>query len=456
MMILPTIDAALIKVTGVFSYQRTAIPRFVKAGYRSIPLVDDLPPKETTDREAWLEDKIKDAKKFYKDTYYKEFASLMFTGEAERDPMRALQRLETFDLILQKQEKKIKVQCTCQELFLFANETGILSLTISPESLDFESISDIIFCLRSFDSEVLYDNQEPKLHAFISEILLDNIVELRGDHVQADEYSGSKFKIYTIINTTESDDGTCYGRDELVYEIGTGSRIGEMQSNGFNAPTQAYYDEIMKNSIKVFRNYTGLALLDSFTIIGQGVFQNKEVNPYKFNTYNRVYFGIYIYNLYLRYNSFRFNSIFHLNPVKTRDDFQQFLNQYNYSHISFNFLPNIFYKKIHKALDIDDEVAQFEKRLVGLATRLQEQQQKRQAKLLGLISVVTPLSNAGDIWNLMEGFRGNLGWTAMAFYTVAGFLLLAVGLPALAYLFPELTRKFLKQARSKSQPRVRE
>jgi len=455
-MTLPTIDAALIKVTGVFSYQRTAIPRFVKAGYHSIPLVDDLPPKETNNPKAWLEDKIKDAKKFYKDTYYKEFASLMFTGEAERDPMRALQRLETFDLILQKQEKKIKVQCTCQELFLFANETGILSLTISPESLDFESISDIIFCLRSFDSEVLYGNHEPKLHAFISKILLDDIIELRGDHVQADEYSGSKFKIYTIINTTESDDGTCYGRDELVYEIGSGSPIKEMHSNGFNAPTQAYYDEIMKNSIKVFRNYTGLALLDSFTVIGQGVFQNKEVNPYKFNTYNRVYFAIYIYNLYLRYNISRFNSIFHLNPVKTRDDFQQFLNQYNYSHISFNFLPNIFYKKMHQALDIDDEVAQFEKRLVGLATRLQEQQEKRQATLLGLISGVTALSSAGDIWNLMEGFRGNLGWTAMAFYSLVGFLLLAVGLPALAYLFPELTRKFLKQVRSKPQRRVRE
>jgi len=370
--------------------------------------------------------------------------------------MRALQRLETFDLILQKQEKKIKVQCTCQELFLFANETGILSLTISPESLDFESISDIIFCLRSFDSKVLYENQESELHAFISEILLDNIVKLRGNHVQSDEYSGSKFKIYTIINTKESDDGTLYGRDELVYEIGTGSRIGEMQGNGFNAPTQAYYDEIMKNSIKVFRNYTGLALLDSFTVIGQDVYQKREINSYKFNTYNRVYFAIYIYNLYLRYNIFRFNSIFHLNPVKTRDDFQQFLNQYNYSHISFNFLPNIFYKKIHQALDIDDEVAQFEKRLVGLATRLQEQQEKRQATLLGIISGVTALSSAGDIWNLMEGFRGNLGWTAMAFYSVVGFLLLAVGLPALAYLFPELTRKFLKQVRSKPQRRVRE
>lgn len=453
MMILPTIDAALIKVTGVFSYQRTAIPRFVKAGYRSIPLVDYLPPKETTDHEVWLKKEIDNAKKFYKDTYYKEFASLMFTGEAERDPMRALQRLETFDLFLQK--KQMMVQCTCQELFLFENETGILSLTINPGSLDFVSISNAIDSLRSFDSKVLYDNQESELHAFISKILLNDIVKLRGKHVQSDEYSGSKFKIYTIINTQESDDGTLYGRDELVYEIGTGSRIGEMQSNGINAPTQAYYDEIMKNSIKVFRNYTGLALLDSFTVIGQGVFQNKEVNPYKFNTYNRVYFAIYIYNLYLRYNIFRFNSIFHLDPVKTRDDFQQFLNQYNYSHISFNFLPNIFYKKIHQALDIDDEVAQFEKRLVGLATRLQEQQEKRQATLLGLISAVTTLSSAGDIMSLLEGFRGNLGWTAMTFYTLVVLLVLAVGLPALAYLFPELTRKFLKQVRSKPKRRPR-
>ena len=453
-MILPTIDAALIKVTGVFSYQRKEIQRLVKAGFDSIPLVDDLPPEGTADPNGWLKGKIKDAKKFYKDTYYKEFASLMFTGEAERGQMRSLQRLKTFDLFLQK--KQMMVQCTCQELFLFENGTGILSLTISPGSLDFVTISNAIDSLRSFDSKVLYENQDIELHDFISHKILNNIITLRGDHVQADEYSGSKFKMYTIINTQEPDDGSCYGRDELVYEIGTGSRIGEMQNNGFNAPTRSYFDEIMKNSIKVFRNYTGLALLDSFTVIGQDVYQPGEVHALKFNTYNRVYFAIYIYNLYLRYNIFRFNSIFHLDPVKTRDDFQQFLNQYNYSHISFNFLPNIFYKKVHQALDIDDEVAQFEKRLVGLATNLQEQQEKRQATLLGLISAVTTLSSAGDILNLLEGFRGNLQWTVTAFYTLVVLLVLAVGLPALAYLFPELTRKFLKQVRSKPKRRERE
>jgi hypothetical protein len=453
LMNLPTIDSALIKVTGVFSYQRKEIQRLVQAGFDSIPLVDDLPPKETTNREAWLKKEIENAKKFYKDTYYKEFASLMFTGEAERGQMRSLQRLDTFDLFLPK--KQMMVQCTRQELFLFENWTGILSLTIDPGSLDFVSISNAIDSLRSFDSKVLYQNQDLELHDFISQKILNNIIKLRGEHVQADEYSGSKFKMYTIINTQEPDDGSCYGRDELVYEIGTGSRIGEMQNNGFNAPTQAYYDEIMKKSIKVFRNYTGLALLDSFTVIGQDVYQPREVHAFKFNTYNRVYFAIYIYNLYLRYNIFRFNSIFHLDPVKIRDDFQQFLNQYNYSYISFNFLPNIFYKKIHQALDIDDEVAQFEKRLVGLATRLQEQQEKRQATLLGLISAVTALSSAGDIFGLLEGFRGTLQWTVSTFYTLLVLLVLAVGLPALAYLFPELTRKFLRQVRSKDKRRER-
>ena len=58
MMHLPTIDAALIKVTGVFSYQRKEIQRLVKAGFDSIPLVDDLPPNETTNREAWLKKEV--------------------------------------------------------------------------------------------------------------------------------------------------------------------------------------------------------------------------------------------------------------------------------------------------------------------------------------------------------------------------------------------------------------
>jgi hypothetical protein len=455
---LPAIQAALIKVTGVFSYKRKEISRFTEIGYDTIPLSEQAAPAACEDIPAWRRMQADNTRRFYKDTYYREFASLMLTGDAEDDNMRALHRRRSFDLILftgtRGEPRQTRVTCTAQELFLFQNETGILSLTFQPEKLDFQQISDMIHGLRSFDTRVSYLDEEYTLHAFISSTLMANL-PLRGGNVQADDYSGSKFKIYSVISTVEPDDGSCYSRDNLVYEIGTGSRIGELSGNGYNAPSAQYYEALMANSIKVFRNYTGLALLDSFTIIGQDVYKAEEDNYYVHKTYNRVYFSIYVFNLYLRYNIFRFNAIFSEDPVKTRDEFQQFLNRYNFSHISFNFLPNIFYKKIHEALGIDDEVAQFEKRLIGLATHLQEEQEKRQATLLGIISLLTGLSSANDIIDLLEGGRNSLGLQSTVFYGLLLLLIILLAMPLLAYLFPTATRKLMKKYGKKAKRKVR-
>ena len=453
---LPTVNAALIKVTGVFSYKRNDIRRFLDSGYESIPLSEQPVPANCEDVGTWKREQVNLTRKYYRDTYYREFSSLMFTGSSDWQNMRALQRRRIFELVLltgnPAQPKQVKVTCTNQELFLFDKDTGILSLTFRPEELSFPYISDMIHGLRSFDTKISFSEKQCQFHLFISEELIANI-PLRGKSAQSDDYSGSKFKIYSVISTDEADNGTCYERDKLVYEIGTGSRIKELDSNGFNSPSQAYFEELMTNSIKVFRNYTGLALLDSFTIIGQDVYKAESDNFFSHNTYNRVYFAIYIFNLYLRYNLFRFNTIFMNDPIKTRDEFQMFLNRYNYSHISFNFLPNIFYKKIHDAMGIDDEVAQFEKRLSGLASQLQEQQEKRQATLLGLVSVLTGLSSTNDILNLLEKGRIGLGWSMQVFYSLIIVLILILAIPILSYLFPELARKarrkFLSQHSSR-------
>jgi hypothetical protein len=298
--------------------------------------------------------------------------------------------------------------------------------------------------LKSFDTPVESGNIQTVFHEFISANILAG-VQLRGKNVKADDYSGSKFKIYSVINTIDPDDGSKYGRDKLVFEIGTGSRIGDLGSNGYNAPSEEYFDELMGNSIKVFNNYTGLALLDSFTVIGNGVFQSKEKHFHQFNTYNRIYFAIYILNLYIRYNIFRFNAVFNDNPVKTREEFELFINDYNYSHISFNFLPNIFHQKIHAALNIDDEINHFEKRLGSLATKIQEDQEKRQATLLGLVSVLTGLSSFSDIIDLLEKLRSQIGWSNGLFYASLVFVLVALAVPVMIYLFPESAKKIKRK-----------
>jgi len=445
---LPTIDAALIKVTGVFSYKKKQIPSFISAGYNNIPLTENLPPSDASDYDQRLKREKENTRNFYRDTYYREFSSLMFTGETDDKGMRGLQRKTEFTVGITlgfgDKARQVDVICTQQELFLFDNETGILSLTFKPSQHTFEYLSDLTFGLRSFDTKLIFSGNTLAFHEFISKEVLCNI-PLRGANVQADDYSGSKFKIYTVINTVEPDDGKLYSRDYLVYEIGTASRIGTMEEQGYNAPSLSYYEELMQNSIKVFNNYTGLALLDSFTIIGTGVFQYKESNYFSYNTYNRVYFAIYIYNLFLRYNLFRFNAIFSENPVKVRDEFEGFVNHYNFSHISFNFLPNIFYKKIHDALGIDAEIEQFEKRLGKLAASIQEDQEKRQAALLGLVSLLTGLSSVNDILDILEKVRVQVNWSSGLFYSSLVILVLFLSVPVLSYLFPENAKKIKRR-----------
>lgn len=444
---LPLIDAALIKVTGVFSYSKNRVSRFMDIGYQPMPLSGNLPDPDLPDYELKKAEEINSTKKYYRDTYYTEFASLMFTGEAEKNPMKPFQRNQNFDLTFYsgfKKDRLIKSRCVCQELFLFNNEVGIMSLTFEPEKLDILCISDLTMALKSFDTYVESGNIQMGFHEFISTNILAGI-PLRGKNVKVDDYSGSKFKIYSVINIIDTDYRDKYDRDKLVFEIGTGSRIGDLGRNGYNAPSEKYYDELMGNSIQVFNNYTGLALLDSFTVIGNGVFQSKDKHFHQFNTYNRIYFAIYILNLYIKYNIFRFNAVFNDNPVKTREEFEIFINDYNYSHISFNFLPNIFHQKIRAALNIDDEINHFEKRLGSLATKIQEDQEKRQATLLGLVSLLTGLSSFSDIIDLLEKLRSQIGWSSGLFYASLVFVLTVLSFPVLIYLFPESVKKIKRK-----------
>jgi hypothetical protein len=441
---LPTIDAALIKVTGVFSFDNKQKKALINAGYMDIPLSEKVPETHSDYQNEQDESVL-----YYRDTYYSEFSSLMFTGKSEGKSMHGLQRAKEFSMVITlgsiKNARHVEAICSRQELFLFDNGTGIFALSFKPIQHTFEYLSDLIFGLRSFDAKLMFSGHPLVFHEFISKEVLCNI-PLRGANVQADDYSGSKFKIYTVINTVEPDDEKLYSRDYLVYEIGTGSRIGTVEEQDYNAPSLIYYEELMQNSIKVFNNYTGLALLDSFTIIGnKQVFQYKENGFYSFNIYNRVYFAIYIYNLFLRYNLFRFNAVFSDNPVKIRSNFEAFVNNYNFSHISFNFLPNIFYKKIHHALGIGTEIEQFEKRLGKLAASIQEDQEKRQAALLGLVSLLTGLSSVNDILNILEKVRVRVNWSSCLFYSSLVILVLFLSVPVLAYLFPENTKKIKRK-----------
>lgn len=449
---LPTLNAVLVKVIGVFSYSEESKFLFNKMGYQTLPIDTVVAADET---------KIEDNEKFVKDTYYAEFADLFFPHKKNQNPTPIFLKKE-FDFDFEKKGKEgirpIKAKLVNPELYFFSNNTGIFSLTFKILNKDFNYLSDITICASSFDNKISEKDAKMEFHKWISKNILGGI-ELRGENIDTDKYSGSKFKVYTIIDVLENDKENFYSRNHLLYDIGTRSRVRTMGSNAYNAPSQQYYEELMHENLNIFNNYQGLALLDSFTIIGNDIYPeivNNESEANKQNTYNRIYFSMYVFNLFMRYSVFKFNATYKtdLDPIKKRDEFQQFLTDYNFKHISFNFLPNIFFNKMRKAMGIDEEIEHFESRLDSLATKIQEDQDKRQAILLGVISALSSISAVEPIFSFLDNFQKSSGISISVFYSVFSLLVVSLALGVLDFLFPGLFKKIVNRIKNKSSKNV--
>jgi len=463
------VKESLIKIIGVFAYNhKTDIPRFTQRGYEGMQLVD-LPRKFKQKSAKDIADAVEKTKTNYKNTYYSEFRDFMFTGKDRRDidgyqkaQIRTFQRHKIaqteFHFQRYNSDAKKMVDFTLpmvsstQEIYLFPGEIGIFSLNLIAQEDTLEHLSDLINQARSFESLVGQTGQTMPFQEWVSKEILCGI-PLVGENLALDEYSGSKFKVYSVIDMPPPSEATSYNREHLLYEIGTSSPIGVVGKEHRLQPSEDFYDQLMDQKISAFRNYDGLALLDSFTVIGHGNYTslNDEHEVYiPHHTWNRVYFAIYVYNLFVRYSLFKFNAQFLSNPVKYRDEFQDFLNHYNFKHISFNFLPNLIFDRIRAALHIEEEIETFEKRLGSLATSIQEQQEKRQAFLLTVISVISAIDAVEGILAGLNEVQEKLGWSSFPFYFTLTSILLVGGYFLLGYLFPlhaqKLRRKIQKIA----------
>ena len=447
-----TFESGLLKITGIFSYQpKSHIDLFIKHGYESMALIQL--PKDISSVEK--KSRISKTKEFYKNVYYREFHGFLLSGDPgvdysgnERKTVKTLRKEVNKTIGFLKYDPQIKgmksISTTIEhcEIYLFPDKIGMFSMTLTPQDWQATTVSDTLFLARNFSSKIV-DEEEYEFHQWISKNLLANI-KLTGDNIQSDEFSGSKFKTYAILNLNESALSQEYNRDHLLYEIGTCSKLDSISDKGFDAPSEDYLNSIMSDKIAIFNNYTGLALMDSFTLIGQGHYKRFEEDVLNHHNWSRVYFGIYIFNLYIRFNLFKFNTEYVKNPVRYRDLFQEFINQYNFRHISFNFLPNILFSAMRKSLLIDEEIEHFESRLQGLAAQLQEEQEKRQALLLTLISVLSAFDAVDGIVTKVNEIKEMSGLSTVPFFVLAGLTGLALLIGISYYLFPYHFNKAVK------------
>jgi hypothetical protein len=425
-------SSSVIRVVGIFEqkYQKSLVQRFEDDGYASEKI------DQNTDR-------------VLRNLFYPEFRDLMFLGKKSTSA-KILLKEEPCEINLLKKNYANEIISSTQvilskkEIYFFENGLHFFALEFSLRDQTLETISDVMYGARSFETAILIGNTEFKWVNWIETHCLCGIriASTAQNTERVDEFSGSKFKLFSIIDIDEKNlNINQEKRDELLYEMGSVAKLGSAKGNDYFSPSEQYNNLLLENRLSVYKNYSVLALFDTFTVIGQGVITQE----YMRSTWTQSYFRIYLFNLFMKYNLFRYNLDMEDDSVKVRDEFETFLNTYNLSHLSYNFLPNLIYEHHRKSLLVEDELGKFQDRINHISQSIQEEQQKRSNLLLGIVGLVTSISSVEPVLGYLENMRGWISWNAYIYYTLVGFLAILIGIPVLSYLFPEQRRKWLRK-----------
>jgi len=424
---------SIVKIIGLFECQggnkneKQVVLQLIKSGFLKISIPENL-------------------KKFYKDNYYPGFRDILFIPYEQQDVQeggartlthfrRADLHLSTPDFLVRNKSYVFRIR-SC-DVFVFSKQMALFSLEMDLSHLEsLEDLSDNLNILRSFDTEI---SQGKKWADWISEFVLGGI-EFRGDQVSSDNYSGSKFKLFNVVEI-EATSQDVPDIDYLLYDLGCCVPIGSAKGLTAFAPTDSYFQQIMHHKIDVFRNWRALALFDSFTCIGTSIIENEG----KRMTWGDTYHNLYIYRLFLKFALFQYNSITD-EPVQLKTRFEHFLNIYNLEHISYNFLPNIIYNQIGKGLNLPEELKFFRDRISNLSQEIEQNERKRINKLLSIVSVITFLTGLSPILiyiNIIKDFLNiHPSWI---FYTLLSLFILGIALVIIEYVFPGMIKKWWRK-----------
>jgi hypothetical protein len=185
----------------------------------------------------------------------------------------------------------------------------------------------------------------------------------------------------------------------LLYDLGNVAIPGSARGEGFYAPSESYLQQqLEENKISVFRNWTALALHDTFTRISMNF-------PDRFRSWEYDFFNLYVHSLYIKFFMYLTNSelsdvtVVSKKTEQIRDKFIEFINDYHHSHISYKFLPNLLHNKLVFSMDIQSEIERMETKIQRINEHFQEKREKSfniALIIITLLSVFSVLYDASE------------------------------------------------------------
>lgn len=301
--------------------------------------------------------------------------------------------------------EKVKVENIVLSFFDDNIRLGIYSFDVKLDNgIAFDSFIYILSRLRHFSTNVKMGEDSQSLLKFIELNILrceDNPktnYKFKIDKTSSVyDYSGGKLKSFIAVEINELTND--YVLDEALFELGTFSEFGSSKKHtSAGSPSLEYFNAILSKKISIFRNWSALALFDSFVMIGgKGYFDQKDT----ISTIRGSYFKIFLFNLYSKFYLFKTNT-----DLESSKDMSyikilySFLRKYDLSHISYNFLPNILHSEIREALQIDEELRSIKSKM----NLIESQEKENETNLvnaflffIAILSIISVLSDFPDV-----------------------------------------------------------
>lgn len=294
------------------------------------------------------------------------------------------------------------------------------------EQVPFDSMTRAMNALRSC---AYYDTlQQP----FVSKALLPiielyNIATGTNERAEGDVSwlveSGNKFRLFQILSDVAPWDEA--DRDYLLYDAATLARHTPL-STGMNSAS--YCEQILADHrISVFNGWTGLALLDTFTLLSidtpERVRQSWVTDYFSRIFIYQLFRKAFLYSINLRYRQ-RTENVEVLEQRLSR-----FEQNYSYPSLSYNFLPNIINEAIERSLSTQQDYEQLDRMISREMETRQQVADERTNKFLTFLTVLTLFSAVYDFTCLVNdsvGFEDMFSTAQSGFRFVSTIMLLVI------------------------------
>ncbi len=415
-----TIKNHLLKIVGVFPIQDNFEKDAIASGYQ----IHHFSPASLA---------------FYKDYFYKGFRDL-YTLDGESNKVHRLTQAPQRELCIVSGDKELTIRINQVDLFLFPDSFGMFSLDLSVDLSDkkphLSQLSDACFVVREFERGLVKGLDISWNTFIVNEFLMG--YKTRGEGIELDEYSGTKFKLFIACDFEEILD--LETQNALLYDLACVAPPGTAISPDINAPSEEYKQYLMDNfQFSAFKNWRGMSLLDTFVIVGNNIL----TYDFQITTFRENYFLIYVHNLFIKYDLFKFNTSISDFKVDLRPELRDFLNIYNLTFISYNFLPTMINLKLRASLDIEHEVEALTKRIQEIGAVVEEKSQEKTNLLLGLVSFVASLSAIEPFWEYSVKIQQFFQFPDYAAYLI--IIGSAVSILGFVFYMPEKIKNFISQ-----------